>query len=108
MSEDRTRMMRDAGPPWNQNLLMVGPRGPVVFEDMLLFEKMAHSTVSASPSASCTPRGRAPTATSLHQCRPAGLYDREAVLRGRKADADVPALTAATKRFGPTCARSLP
>jgi hypothetical protein len=64
MSEDRTRMMRDAGPPWNQNLLMVGPRGPVVFEDMLLFEKMAHSTVSASPSASCTPRGRAPTATS--------------------------------------------
>lgn len=32
MSEDRTRILTDAGPPWNQNLLMVGPRGPVVFE----------------------------------------------------------------------------
>jgi len=26
----------------NQNSLTVGPRGPVVFEDFLLFEKMAH------------------------------------------------------------------
>lgn len=44
MSEDRTRMMMDAGRPGgdNQNSLTVGPRGPVVFEDMLLFEKMAH------------------------------------------------------------------
>src|SRR2546422_2836178 len=26
----------------NQNALTVGPRGPIVFEDFLLFEKMAH------------------------------------------------------------------
>ena len=44
MSEDRTRMTTDAGRPVgdDQDSLTVGPRGPVVFEDMLLFEKMAH------------------------------------------------------------------
>ena len=37
MSEDRTRMTTDASPVGdNQNSLTVGPRGPVVFEDMLL------------------------------------------------------------------------
>jgi catalase len=37
-------MTTDAGRPVgdNQNSLTVGPRGPVVFEDFLLFEKMAH------------------------------------------------------------------
>jgi catalase len=37
-------MTTDAGRPVgdNQNSLTVGPRGPVVFEDVLLFEKMAH------------------------------------------------------------------
>jgi len=44
MSEERKRMTTDAGRPVgdNQNSLTVGPRGPVVFEDFLLFEKMAH------------------------------------------------------------------
>src|SRR5271169_6228985 len=39
-----TAMTTDAGRPVgdNQNSLTVGPRGPVVFEDVLLFEKMAH------------------------------------------------------------------
>jgi catalase len=43
MSETK-RMTTDAGRPVgdNQNSLTVGPRGPVVFEDFLLFEKMAH------------------------------------------------------------------
>jgi catalase len=43
MSENK-RMTSDAGRPVgdNQNSLTVGPRGPVVFEDFLLFEKMAH------------------------------------------------------------------
>ena len=42
--EARKRMTTDAGRPVgdNQNSLTVGPRGPVVFEDFLLFEKMAH------------------------------------------------------------------
>jgi catalase len=44
MSERKTTMTTDAGRPVgdNQNSLTVGPRGPVVFEDFLLFEKMAH------------------------------------------------------------------
>lgn len=44
MAEERKRMTTDAGRPVgdNQNSLTVGPRGPVVFEDFLLFEKMAH------------------------------------------------------------------
>ena len=42
--KDRETMTTDAGRPVgdNQNSLTVGPRGPVVFEDFLLFEKMAH------------------------------------------------------------------
>jgi catalase len=37
-------MTTDAGRPVgdNQNSLTVGPRGPIVFDDFLLFEKMAH------------------------------------------------------------------
>jgi catalase len=46
MPEDRNdkKMTTDAGRPVgdNQNSLTVGPRGPIVFEDYLLFEKMAH------------------------------------------------------------------
>jgi catalase len=45
MSENKKAIMTtDAGRPVgdNQNSLTVGPRGPVVFEDFLLFEKMAH------------------------------------------------------------------
>jgi len=45
MSEEYKNVMTtDAGRPVgdNQNSLTVGPRGPLVFEDFLLFEKMAH------------------------------------------------------------------
>ncbi len=45
MAEGKKKIMTtDAGRPVgdNQNSLTVGPRGPVVFEDFLLFEKMAH------------------------------------------------------------------
>jgi catalase len=46
MPEDRNdkKMTTDAGRPVgdNENSLTVGPRGPIVFEDYLLFEKMAH------------------------------------------------------------------
>jgi catalase len=43
-NEVRKTMTTDAGRPVgdNQNSLTVGPRGPVVFEDFLLFEKLAH------------------------------------------------------------------
>src|SRR3979490_1980214 len=43
--ETKSKVMRtDAGRPVgaNQNSLTVGDRGPIVFEDFLLFEKMAH------------------------------------------------------------------
>ncbi len=41
---DKKKLTTAAGRPVgdNQNSLTVGPRGPVVFEDYLLFEKMAH------------------------------------------------------------------
>src|ERR1700712_4692511 len=47
MSEEKMTsriMTTDAGRPVgdNQNSLTVGHRGPIVFEDFLLFEKMAH------------------------------------------------------------------
>ncbi len=44
MPEDKKVMTTDAGRHVgdNQNSLTVGPRGPIVFEDFLLFEKMAH------------------------------------------------------------------
>jgi len=44
MSKMHEKMTTDAGRPVgdNQNSLTVGARGPVVFEDFLLFEKMAH------------------------------------------------------------------
>ncbi len=41
---DKKQLTTAAGRPVgdNQNALTVGPRGPIVFEDFLLFEKMAH------------------------------------------------------------------
>ena len=41
---DQKQLTTAAGRPVgdNQNSLTVGPRGPIVFEDFLLFEKMAH------------------------------------------------------------------
>ena len=43
MSEEHKKLTTNAGRPVgdNQNSLTVGPRGPVVFEDFQLFEKMA-------------------------------------------------------------------
>jgi len=44
MTIPRKKLTTDAGRPVgdNQNSLTAGPRGPIVFEDFLLFEKMAH------------------------------------------------------------------
>jgi len=52
MAEEKKNVMTtDAGRPVgdNQNSLTVGPRGPVVFEDFLLFEKMAHFNRERTP-----------------------------------------------------------
>jgi catalase len=44
MTDKKDQLTTAAGRPVgdNQNSLTVGPRGPIVFEDFLLFEKMAH------------------------------------------------------------------
>src|SRR5260370_26748880 len=45
MAEEKKKLLaQEAGRPVgdNQNARTVGPRGPIVFEDFLLFEKMAH------------------------------------------------------------------
>ena len=44
MTEERRKLTTNAGRPVgdSQNSLTVGPRGPIVFEDYQLFEKMAH------------------------------------------------------------------
>ena len=55
-NEVRKTMTTDAGRPVgdNQNSLTAGSRGPIVFEDFLLFEKMAHFDRERIPNASCT------------------------------------------------------
>jgi len=63
--EVRKTMTTDAGRPVgdNQNSLTVGDRGPIVFEDFLLFERWPTSTASGFRSASSMPKVRAHTAT---------------------------------------------
>src|SRR5258706_473668 len=55
--EKKNIMTTDAGRPVgdNQNSLTVGPRGPVVFEDFLLFEKMAHFNRERIPEPNLKP-----------------------------------------------------
>src|SRR5438445_9552019 len=63
MAEEKKKIMTtDAGRPVgdNQNSLTVGPRGPVVFEDFLLFEKMAHFTRDRIPERVVHAKGSGP------------------------------------------------
>ena len=64
MSEKNTLTTTAAGIPVgdNQNGLTAGPRDPLLVQDWPLFKSMPTSTGSASPSASSTPKGPAPTA----------------------------------------------
>jgi catalase len=58
-------MTTDAGRPIgdNQNSITVGPRGPIVFDDFLLFEKMAHFNRERIPERVVHAKGSgAPTA----------------------------------------------
>jgi catalase len=62
--EVRKSMTTDAGRPVgdNQNSLTVGPRGPVVYEDFLLFEKMAHFNRERIPERVVHAKGSGPAA----------------------------------------------
>src|SRR6266404_5392895 len=64
MPEEKKKIMTtDAGRPVgdNQNSLTVGPRGPVVFEAFLLFEKMAHFNRERIPERVVHAKGSADT-----------------------------------------------
>ncbi len=73
MSEDKKVMTTDAGRPVgdNQNSLTVGPRGPIVFEDFLLFEKMAHFNRERIPERVVHAKGSA--AHGYFVCNNAGM-----------------------------------
>ncbi len=95
MSEEHKRMTTDAGRPMgdNQNSLTVGPRGPVVFEDILLFEKMAHFNRERIPE-------RIVHAKGSHKSRYGQIHDREVVFRGGEEDVYVSALFDRRRREG--------
>jgi catalase len=57
----------------NQNSLTIGPRGPVLMQDLLLIEKMAHINRERIPNVSSAPTDPALTGPSFEE--------REGVLR---------------------------
>jgi len=61
---ERPQLTTDSGMPVsdNQNSTTAGPRGPVLMQDFILFEKLPTRTASASLNVASTPRVRAPTA----------------------------------------------
>ena len=65
-SAPETRITTNHGVPIsdNQNSLKGGQRGPTLLEDFVLREKSSTSITSAFPSASFTPAGQRPMASS--------------------------------------------
>ncbi|MEN3384024.1 MAG: catalase [Hyphomicrobiales bacterium] len=60
----RPILTTDSGMPVsdNKNSITGGPRGPVLMQDFILFEKLARQDRERIPSAASTPRVRALTA----------------------------------------------
>src|ERR1700761_305800 len=81
MAEDlkSKQMTTDAGRPVgdNQNSITVGNRGPIVFEDYLLFEKMAHFN-----------RERVPERVVLAKGKKTPTFLRFSTVGGEKGSAD--------------------
>ncbi len=84
MAEDlKSKVMTtDAGRPVgdNQNSITIGDRGPIVFEDYLLFEKMAHFNRERVPERVVHAKGSA--AYGTFTCTHPGhgeVYDRQGV-----------------------------
>ena len=102
MSEERKRMTTDAGRPVgdNQNSLTVGPRGPVVFEDFLLFEKMAHFNRERIPERVVHAKGSG--AHGYFVCTNADMakYTTAALFSVPENDPDVSALLHRRRRKG--------
>ena len=82
MAEEKKIMTTDAGRPVgdNQNSLTVGPRGPVVFEDFLLFEKMAHFNRERIPERVVHAKGSGRARTfCLHEFGDHQVHDSKAI-----------------------------
>src|SRR5262249_48783692 len=99
MADVRKIMTTDAGRPVgdNQNSLTVGPRGPVVVEDFLLFEKMAHFNRERIPERVVHAKG---SGAYGHFVCTSKVLGGEALQRGGKEDADVPAVFNRGRRKG--------
>jgi catalase len=81
VNEVRKTMTTDAGRPVgdNQNSLTAGSRGPIVFEDFLLFEKMAHFDRGRIPERVVHQGFWGPRTLRLHQCRHVKIDNRQAL-----------------------------
>jgi catalase len=80
-NEVRKTMTTDAGRPIgdNQNSLTAGSRGPIVFEDFLLFEKMAHFNRERIPERVVHQGFWGPRTLRLHQSRHVQMDNRQAL-----------------------------
>jgi catalase len=91
MPEDKDKLTTSVGRPVgdNQNSLTVGPRGPIVFEDFQLFEKMAQFNRERIPERVVhAKRFGSARLFRLQQSRHVEIQDCQAFLRGRQAHAD--------------------
>ena len=80
-NEVRKTMTTDAGRPVgdNQNSLTAGSRGPIVFEDFLLFERMARFNLERIPERVVHQGFRGPRTLRLHQSRHVQMDNRQAL-----------------------------
>jgi catalase len=81
INEVRKTMTTDARRPVgdHQNSLTAGSRGPIVFEDSLLFERMAHFNLERIPERVVHQGFRGPRTLRLHQSRHVQMDNRQAL-----------------------------
>ena len=84
----------EAGAPVadNQNSETAGPGGPVLVQDQLLLEKLAHFNRERIPERVVHARGAGAYGTFTLTARRLAVDPGEVPLRGRQADRDLPAL----------------
>jgi catalase len=80
-NEVRTTMTTDAGRPVgdHQNSLTAGSRGSIVFEDFLLFERMAHFNLEQIPERVVRQGFWGPRTLRLHPSRHVQMDNRQAL-----------------------------
>jgi len=104
MPEEKKKIMTtDAGRPVgdNQNSLTVGPRGPVVFEDFLLFEKNGPFQPGKNSGARGAREGfRRLRAFCVYERGDHQIHDGQTVQYHRQEDPDFPTLFDGRRRKG--------